>query len=766
MLRKCFLKRFFSVVLSLVFMLGVCSECCFALSITNIFKKDLAAAEPLPPAMKMYAKCEAVTTEINKKTLSAANAKFESLQALYDGNADTVFENGDTTEVILDLGKIHMLGGIRITLPKYKETAEKSRCIGTGFYVSADKKEFRKAAEISAVDFSDNSAEVKEVMFGGAGEYRYVKAVIPSGARIAQLDWLEYPEWVYTKNVNGKYDMKLRLYAYDIQKNINARIVAAIYNPDGILKCFSVLKEDFDAGAEKEVELAVTGINRENGDSCRVMIWDEDGTPSLNGTLVYRDSGAAAFTLPKVFADNMVLQADKPLLIWGNAPTGVSVNVLLENLRGGSVAKEVKADRDSSWTAELGSFSAGGEYRLTVSCGGEKKEYSNLTFGDIWLCIGQSNIEYYMYCGKDTTKYLKSKDGKAESDNHNIRFLNLLNKGIEGAGAPLEDIPVLAGVGEWNVMDAASAGYCSAIGYYFAQKVNAANDIPIGLICAAVGDTEIARWLPEGSYGSFESKDGGLFYNRISPLSKLQIRGILMYQGEADQYRTHLSAVQYRDAMSGMVDLCRGIWGDELPFYWAQLTRYNKDESNVREGQRLAQYHVKNQKNTGVISLLDIYGEYRGETGSSRADIHPHQKEIAAERFFRYACRDIYGGGKPASGPVYKEMKVVGDSIELTFDTTGDLTVMPVEQYADLTAKRYIKKNNIDTGIPQEFEIAGADGKYKKAKASINGNKIILKSDAVSKPVSARYAWGAYPEMPNLTDASGLPVLTFTTDGE
>ena len=96
-------------------------------------------------------------------------------------------------------------------------------------------------------------------------------------------------------------DMKLRLYAYDIQKNINARIVAAIYNPDGILKCFSVLKEDFDAGAEKEVELAVTGINRENGDSCRVMIWDEDGTPSLNGTLVYRDSGCSGIYAAKGF---------------------------------------------------------------------------------------------------------------------------------------------------------------------------------------------------------------------------------------------------------------------------------------------------------------------------------------------------------------------------------------------------------------------------------------------------------------------------------
>lgn len=764
---KGFFKRFFSVVLSLIFMLLSVSESCFALNITDIFKKDSAVTETLPPAMKMYAKCTAIPIAADSKTLSASGVSYDRLKTLYDGNTAAAFESVGTTEAVLDLGKAHMLGGVKIYIPEYKDTAKKSRCIGTSFYVSADKKEFFKAAELSEADFSDGTAEVKEIMFGGAGEYRYVKAVIPSGARIAQLEWLEYPEWVYAKSANGKYDMQLKLYAYDIQKKVNARIVAAVYNPDGILKCFSVTKESFEPGSEKEIELNITELNRENGDSCRVMVWDEDGSSSLSGTLVYRDSGAADFSVPYVFADNMVLQSDKPLLVWGKAPSGVSVNVMLENLRGGVAEKTVKAGKDSSWEADLGSFSAGGEYRLSISCGGRKKIYNNITFGDIWLCIGQSNIEYYMYCGKDTSKYLKSRKGGLEADNRDIRFLNLLNKGIEGAGAPLENIPVSAGTGEWSVMDADSAGYCSAIGYYFAQKVNDAEKIPVGLVCAAVGDTEIARWLPSGSYGSFKSDDGGLFYNRISPLSKLQIRGILMYQGEADEYRTHLSTIQYRDAMSGMVDLCRGIWGEDLPFYWAQLARYNKDESDVREGQRLAQYHVKNSKNIGVISLLDIYGEYKEGTGSCRTDIHPHQKETAAERFFRYARRDVYGfDDNPVSGPIFKEAKTVGDTLELTFDTTGDLKVMPVEQYADLTAKRYIKKNNIDTDVPQEFEIAAADGEYKKASASINGNKVILKSSEVKKPVSARYAWGAYPEVPNLTDDSGLPALTFTTEGK
>lgn len=185
----------------------------------------------------------------------------------------------------------------------------------------------------------------------------------------------------------------------------------------------------------------------------------------------------------------------------------------------------------------------------------------------------------------------------------------------------------------------------------------------------------------------------------------------------------------------------------------------------MREGQRLALDRISSKKNAGLISLMDLYGEYEGGTGSCREDIHPHQKKEAAERFLRYAKRDVYGEpGIAVSGPVYQSMKTAGNKIELSFACTGNLSVMPKERYADKVTDRLIQQNGLDAAAPQEFEVAGADGVFVKAQAEIQGNRVLVWSDQVSNPVAARYAWGAYPEMPNLTDSSGLPALAFTTE--
>ena len=257
-----------------------------------------------------------------------------------------------------------------------------------------------------------------------------------------------------------------------------------------------------------------------------------------------------------------------------------------------------------------------------------------------------------------------------------------------------------------------------------------------------------------------------MYNNRIKPLENLAIKGIILYQGEADQYRTHLTATEYSDAMAGLVDAYREKWGNDLPFYWAQLTRYKVDESIVRDGQRIALSKVENPKNTGMIVLNDIVGNYKGGTGSCREDIHPWDKKTVAERFAAYARRDCYGQNVAVSGPVYKSSERIGKSLVLTFECEGKLRVLPRERYADKVTDKKIKKEEINVGIPYEFEIAGMDGEFYSAEARLEGKTVILTSDKVDEPVYARYAWGAYPEMPNLTDDSHLPTATFSTKTE
>lgn len=761
-------RRLLAWVLSFILIAGAGGPAVYAWDLGKLFQKEEPGTDGAPSVLKMYTRCEKIDAEITEKTLSCPKGTYEMVRKLFDGDEATGNASEKPVSVTLDLGETRMLAGVRVLPDAAGDDNARSRCIGARFYASRDNKSFQEVAVLEPLDSGGCPAQWRELLASGAGEYRYLKAELPAGAAFAEIAWLEYPDWSYAQSrEKGKSDLNLKLQAYDAPEELEARLVTAVYNCNGVLKGFYPAAQSFAPNTQTQVDIQLPGIVHELGDSYRVAVWEADGTPALEQPLQYRYSGAASdFYVPNVFSDHMLLQADKPLRVWGKAPAMSLVEVTLENTRGGQVVRETRVEKDSDWEVDMGSFSAGGQYTLTVRAGTEKRVFEDIVFGDVWLCVGQSNMDYYMLGGKDTEEYLDSEQGRREVNNPNIRLLNLWNKGVGGAGAAVNQLPLGSQETVWAPMDRDAANYCSAVGYYFAQGVQQEYNVPVGLLSVAVGDTEINRWIPWGdTYGSFTSTDGGLYFNRVAPFEKLQIRGILMYQGEADQYRTHLTAGEYRDAMAGLVDHYRDIWGAEIPFYWAQLTRYNRDESQVREGQRLALDRISSKKNAGLISLMDLYGEYEGGTGSCREDIHPHQKKEAAERFLRYAKRDVYGEpGIAVSGPVYQSMKTAGNKIELSFACTGNLSVMPKERYADKVTDRLIQQNGLDAAAPQEFEVAGADGVFVKAQAEIQGNRVLVWSDQVSNPVAARYAWGAYPEMPNLTDSSGLPALAFTTE--
>ncbi len=764
MQRKPRMGRYWAWILTLIF-LGI-SQPVAAIDLAGIFQLPQPQIEAPASKMKMTMPVSKIITTISEKTVSSSGS-YQEITGLYDGDAQTSGGTEEPVWVTLDLGTTYRLAGVRF-LPLERELGA-NRCIGTRFSVSADNKTFFPVAVIEPMDGGSYTADWKELIFDSAGDYRYVRAEFPAGAYFAELEWLAYTDWVYTHSQErGKKDLSIGLVAYDVQENMDALVLAALYNRNGVLKKIVQTEQQFLKDNQTKLTVKMPGVTQEYGDSCRILVLEKDGTPVLSKPLRYQENGASRnFSLPNLFSDDMMFQAEKPLTVWGKAPTKSRITVTLENRNGGQVVRTTQVRQGSDWEVDLGSFSAGGEYRLTVQCDKEKKIYENITFGDVWLCMGQSNMDYYMLGGEDTEAYLASAQGRSEAENPNIRLLNLWNQGIDGAGAPVENLPLASGGQTWFSMSRDVANYCSAIGYFFAQGIQREYNIPVGILNVAVGDTEINRWIPRGdTYGSFTSTDGGLFYNRVAPFAKLQIRGILMYQGEADQYRTGLTTLQYRDAMAGLVDRYREIWGKELPFYWAQLTRYKKDEGAIREGQRLALKEIAEPKNAGVIALIDLYGEYEAGTGNCREDIHPHQKKEVAERFLRYAKRDVYGESDlEVSGPVYRSVEVVGNKMVLTFESTGDLAVLPVGRYADRQGEEYIKQQQMDPLVPQEFEIAGADGVFVRAEAELSGNQVILHSDQVPVPVVARYAWGAYPEMPNLTDATGLPALAFTTDG-
>ena len=740
------IKGFFALILSLFVLLS----CLQIFAKTEYTLTDAASKRRLSIFM-IHDKVLSIGGVAESKIFVSGGSKEEALK-LFDEDVNTKPENKEEMSVTLDMGINILFSQIRY----YAGKIEKNNYFGTRFYASKDNKNFNELTVLEGTAPLENGWG--EIEFSGFGECRYFKAVIPENSNITELEWMGTSG--YKKSGSS---ISLSLCGYNEGKDLETTVLACVFNKDGIMKSGQIYSQTFTGKTDTKFDINIKNVQEETGDSYRIAVFDKDGAAPIPAPLTYRINNATKeFSVASVFGNNMMLQAEKPLVIWGKGPENVTVEVSIKNSLGGETVKKTKVSTNSDWEVNMGEFSSGGNYTILVKAEGKSVQYKNVTFGDVWLLTGQSNMEYYMATGEETAEELKN---RADVKNSNIRIYNLWNKGYDGAAMPVDNPPCDGVI--WREADVDTIAYCSAIGYYFARELQAETNEPVGIINVAVGDTEINRWAEAGlKNGSFSGTDGDLYNNRVHPFKKLNIKGILMYQGEADQYRTNMTAIEYRDALTGVVDSYRKIWGSDLPFYWAQLTRYNVDESEIREGQRLALYTVANRENVGMVALTDIFGNYKGGTGNARDDIHPWGKKIVGERFAALALRDCCGADVVASGPIYKSSVQKGNKLELIFECTGVLRVMPKEKYADKVTMDKIKKGKLDVNRISEFEIAGEDKKFYPANAQTEGNKIILTSNSVKEPVYARYAWGAYPEMPNLTDDSGLPVATFTTEND
>lgn len=750
-------KKVVAVFLTMLSFFILCfSTACTAKKDSN---SEYVISNNVPP-LKIYMESEKVYPQggVTAKNISCSGISADEALKLFDGNTDSIPASDTDYTVTLDMGVDITFSQLRY----YANAAEDFKnCFGIRFYASKDNKKFSEISVAQGIEPPKN-AWVEED-FSGFGVYRYFRVSVPAYAGLSEVEWLGTQGVSTQKNAQNpsNTDIDITVTAYDITRNFEGKILAVVFNENNVLKELSVSDHSFLANNTEILNVSLKNVSWDDNDSLRLIILDNTGKLATAAPLEYRLNDASAkFSVASVFGSNMILQADNPIIVWGKAPKARSVTVSLESKLGSVPAKTAAADENSDWQVNLGTLSEGGDYTLTVKCDGKIIKYKNITIGDVWLCTGQSNMDYYMKNGEDTAKELENPE---KVKNKNIRLMNMWSMGTDGASAAVDNPPV--GSTPWREADSDTLAYCTAVGYYFAKDIQETTNKPIGIINVAVGDTEINRWIAKGTKNkTFTSTDGSLYNNRIAPLSKLAIKGIIMYQGEADQYRTHLTSEEYADAMSGLVDSYRKIWGSDLPFYWTQLARYNVDESQIREGQRQALFKVSYKSNIGMVSLLDIFGKYEGGSGSCREDIHPQNKKTVGERLAALAKRDCYNGDKDVVGPMFKSVSKKGSSLVVTFDCTGELSVMDKSFYADKITDQKIKSDNIDTTVPHEFEIAGKDKVFKPAKAIIDKNTVILTSSEVKSPEYVRYAWGAYPEMPNLTDDTGLPSATFTTE--
>jgi sialate O-acetylesterase len=459
----------------------------------------------------------------------------------------------------------------------------------------------------------------------------------------------------------------------------------------------------------------------------------------LASAIVTAIPAAADVRLPKIFTDNMMLQRGLPVKVWGWADAGETVSVTLA----GKVAL-TKADDQGQWKVALPAMKPGDSLELTVK-GKNQLSVKNILIGDLWVCSGQSNMEWSL------GQCLGAADDIKAADFPKIRRIkiNRVQVAKPEADAPIE--------GPWQVCTPATAGAFTAVGFYFAREVQAKTNIPIGIIDSNWGGTRIEPWIAPENPAADAQLNGGLsgIYNAmIHPLVPLPIKGALWYQGESNGEEGDT----YYDKMKSLIGGWRKQWNQgDFPFYFVQLASFQAVSEDPAGGNgwaklREAQTKALSIPKTGMAVITDTVPL------AERDDIHPKNKYDVGVRLARWALGRDYGQKQMVvSGPLYKQLKIEDGKVRLAFDHVGGGLMI---------GKKEGRTPAVDdrAGKLKRFAIAGADKKWFWADAVIVNNTVTVSSPEVKEPVAVRYAYQMNPDGANLYNRDGLPASPFRTD--
>ncbi len=458
-----------------------------------------------------------------------------------------------------------------------------------------------------------------------------------------------------------------------------------------------------------------------------------------------------------LFTDNMVLQADQPCHVWGVANAGEEVQVMLS---GGKEAAEAKTQADDKgfWSVQLPKQSYGTGYTLKL-VGSNTVEFKNVAVGEVWVCSGQSNMEWSLNASYDADR------AKAKADNPMLRLFTVKKR---TAPKPIDDQADLGHFTTWAECTAQNVGSFSAVAYYFGQAVQAELKAPVGLIHTSWGGTPAQAWTSYEALAAVEElKDyttahakateqfaadkkpwgpnvpGSLYNAMIHPLLKFPIRGAIWYQGESNAGR----AEEYRTLFPTMIQDWRTKWGGEdFPFYAVQLAPFIAgDADGVAYAElRDAQLHAtKALKNVGMAVITDVGDLF---------DIHPRNKQVVGNRLARAALANTYKTTSVGSGPIYKSLEIKDNEAIVSFDHLG----------GGLVGRFGPNSFNVNGAI-SGFTLCGEDDSFYPAKAKIVNNTVVVTCDKVAKPKAVRFGRCNYPVV-NLFNKEGLPASPFRTD--
>lgn len=482
---------------------------------------------------------------------------------------------------------------------------------------------------------------------------------------------------------------------------------------------------------------------------------------------------AAAVRLAPLFQDHAVLQRGKPIPVWGTSAPGENISV---EYNGQTAA--TTADADGKWQVILPALEASPEGKKLIVRGTNRIVLDDVVVGDVWLCSGQSNMEWTV---ENSTNAEQEISG---ARNDLIREFKIIRSVSE---KPLSD-----GKGEWRPSSRRTVRKFTAVGYFFAKEIYNEIKVPIGLINSTWGGTRVEFWMNEDVLKTAKAYPGirnrwetrlreypekektwrvqmgrweqdrrlaaerrqeytrraptapegpgsrympsGLYNGMINPLVPYGLKGILWWQGEHSTDR----ADWYRELFPMMIKQWRESFGQkDLPFYYVQLAAYEAGSDKTRQQWaflREAQTVGRKLPATGMVLALDI--------GKER-DIHPPDKQVVGRRLAWLALAKTYGKDFPCEGP---QMERIGRNPK---------------------GLRIIFKNGEGLACDHDpvpgFEIAGADHVFVPVPARIDGDSVLIELPQGTAVESIRYCWWNYPPKP-MRNAAGLPAEPFRTD--
>lgn len=442
--------------------------------------------------------------------------------------------------------------------------------------------------------------------------------------------------------------------------------------------------------------------------------------------------------LPNIFQSNMVLQQQTEIAVWGWAAPSEKVTV-----KTSWDDQTYMANGTDNATFRLTLKTPVGSNKpqtLTVSTTNNTILLENILIGEVWICAGQSNMEWSAHLG--------IADAKSELPtcyNENLRFFRVPKT---TSATPQDNCR-----GTWRICDSVSLRYFSAVGYFFGKKLNQKMGISVGLIDLAWGGSYMESWIPTDLVNLYpdtklsaermiKSKDwpsseGRIFNGEVAPLSNFSIAGVIWYQGESNRHNPST----YYKLTHILIDTWRNLWGKDFPFYTVQIAPFNYKDSTVSKAAliREAQTKAMDIPKSGMVVVTDLVDDIN--------DIHPKYKQQVGYRLGNWALAETYNQpiGQYKS-PQLRNFSIKNNAITVEFSNAEN--GLKTEGNADVS----------------DFLLAGTDKIFYKATAKIvGGNKIEVRCDQVPNPVAVRFAFNDTAQ-PNVFSKDGLPICPFRTD--